>query len=191
MLLINLQYKFQYSEAEPDFFPEEERSRQPSVFSVIRQIFELFRSVDPYLGLYGAFGYDLVFQFENIEAKHKREAEQTDCHLFLPVELVVVDRQKEEAYKIEYHIDTPDGMTESWWNTGDEFPVVPAKADGKIKCDHAQGEFEQKVAKIQEGCRRGDFFEVVLSQHFLLLSGSRLRLYSKESVPKIPVLTVF
>jgi anthranilate synthase len=150
----------------PDLFPEEERSRQPSVFSVIRKIFELFRSVDPYLGLYGAFGYDLVYQFENIEAKHERDPEQTDCHLFLPVELVVVDRQKEEAYKIEYHIDTPDGMTESWWNTGEEFPLVSAKADGKIKCDHAQGEFEQKVAKIQEGCRRGDFFEVVLSQAF-------------------------
>ena len=150
----------------PDFFAEEERSRQPSVFSVIRKTFELFRSGDPYLGLYGAFGYDLVYQFEKIEAKHKRDPEQTDCHLFLPVELVVVDRQKEEAYKIEYHIHTPDGMTESWWNTGDEFPLVSGKADGKIKCDHESGEFEKKVKQIQEGCRRGDFFEVVLSQTF-------------------------
>ena len=150
----------------PDFFTEEERSRQPSVFSVIRKIFELFRSGDPYLGLYGAFGYDLVYQFEKIEAKHKRDPEQTDCHLFLPVELVVVDRQKEEACKIEYHIDTQDGMTESWWNTGDEFPLVSGKADGKIKCDHESGEFEKKVKQIQEGCRRGDFFEVVLSQTF-------------------------
>jgi len=150
----------------PDFFAEEERSRQPSVFSVIRKIFELFRSVDPYLGLYGAFGYDLVYQFENIEARHKRDPEQTDCHLFLPVELVIVDRQKEEASKIEYHIETPDGMTESWWNTGEEFQVAEGKADGKINCDHEAGEFEQKVAKIQEGCRRGDFFEVVLSQSF-------------------------
>ncbi|MBC8257991.1 MAG: anthranilate synthase component I [SAR324 cluster bacterium] len=150
----------------PDFFPEEERSRQPSLFSVIRKIFELFRSTDPYLGLYGAFGYDLVFQFENIEAKHQRDPEQIDCHLFLPVELVVVDRQKEEAYKIEYHIETLDGMTESWWNTGTEFPVTAGKADGIIKCDHKAGEFEQKVKKIQEGCSRGDFFEVVLSQAF-------------------------
>ena len=149
-----------------DFFAEEERSRQPSVFSVIRKIFELFRSVDPYLGLYGAFGYDLVYQFENIEARHKRDPEQTDCHLFLPVELVVVDRQKEEASKIEYHIETQDGMTESWWNTGEEFQVAEGKADGKINCDHEAGEFEQKVAKIQEGCWRGDFFEVVLSQSF-------------------------
>ena len=150
----------------PEFFTEEERSRQPSLFSVIRKIFELFQSDDPYLGFYGAFGYDLVFQFENIEAKHKRDPEQTDCHLFLPVELVVVDRQKEEASKIEYHIETPEGMTESWWNTGEEFQVPEGSADGKIICDHEAGEFEHKVAKIQEGCRRGDFFEVVLSQSF-------------------------
>jgi len=149
-----------------NFFPEEMRSRQPSVFSVIRQIFELFRSDDPYLGLYGAFGYDLVYQFEKIKEKHRRDSKQTDCHLFLPVELVVVDRQKEEAYKIEYHIDTPDGMTESWWNTGEEFPIVSVNTDGKIECDHAEGEFEKKVLKIKDGCRRGDFYEVVLSQSF-------------------------
>ena len=150
----------------PDFFFEEQRSRQPSVFSVVRKIFELFYSDDPYLGLYGAFGYDLVYQFENITPKLKRDSDQVDCHLFLPVELVIVDRQKEEAYKIEYHIDTPGGMTESWWNTGKEFPIVSSKRNGKIKCDHAAGDFEKKVLKIKEGCRRGDFYEVVLSQSF-------------------------
>ena len=46
-------------------FPEESRSRQPSVFSVLRRLIELFGSAeDQHLGLYGAFGYDLVFQFE-------------------------------------------------------------------------------------------------------------------------------
>ena len=170
----------------PDFFPEEERSRQPSIFSVIREIFDLFRSEDPYLGLYGAFGYDLVFQFENIEIKHERDPEQVDCHLFFPVELVVVDRQKEEAYKIEYHIDTPDGMTESWWNTGVEFPIVSAKTDGKINCDHSKGEFEQKVAKIQEGCRRGDFFEVVLSQSFSTLFSEQPSTLFKRICEKNP-----
>ncbi len=149
-----------------DFFFEEQRSRQPSVFSVIRRICDLFSSDDPYLGLYGAFGYDLVFQFENIVTKHKRDLEQADCHLYMPVDLVVVDRQKEEAYKIEYHIDTPDGMTESWWNTGEKFEIVSSNFDGKINCDHAAGEFEEKVKKIKDGCRKGDYYEVVLSQSF-------------------------
>lgn len=40
-----------------EYFPEEERSRQPSIFSVIRAIVRTFHSEgDPQLGLYGAFG---------------------------------------------------------------------------------------------------------------------------------------
>jgi anthranilate synthase len=47
------------------FFSEEERSKQPSVFSILREILKTFASPeDDHLGLYGAFGYDLVFQFE-------------------------------------------------------------------------------------------------------------------------------
>ena len=150
----------------PDFFPEEERSRQPSVFSVIRSLCELFRSEDSYLGLYGAFGYDLVLQFEEIATRHARDPEQVDCHLFLPVELVAVDRQKEEAFLLQYHIHTPDGLTESWWNTGAECPRASGTADGQIHCDHEPGAFQQKVERIREGCQRGDFFEIVLSQAF-------------------------
>jgi len=48
-------------------FTEEERTRQPSVFSALRALIDLFRHPDePHLGLYGAFGYDLAFQFEPI-----------------------------------------------------------------------------------------------------------------------------
>ena len=150
----------------PDFFPEEERSRQPGFFSLIRSIFKIFESEDPYLGLYGAFGYDLVFQFENITPRHQRDPQQVDCHLYLPVELVVVDRQKEEAHKIQYHVETPEGMTESWWNTGDSFEPVMGSEPAEFVSDHQPGEFEKKVQTIREGCREGDFFEVVLSQSF-------------------------
>ena len=45
------------SAAKPVLF-EEERTRQRSVFAVLRLLLNLFRSSeDPYLGLYGAFGY--------------------------------------------------------------------------------------------------------------------------------------
>ena len=47
-------------------FLEEERSRQPSVFSLVRLIISCFSSkADPDMGLYGAFGYDLTFQIPN------------------------------------------------------------------------------------------------------------------------------
>src|SRR5271170_1358964 len=51
----------------PAFFPEEQRSKQPSVFSILRALSEEFRnSEDDRLSLIGAFGYDLLFQFEPI-----------------------------------------------------------------------------------------------------------------------------
>ncbi|MBF0239817.1 MAG: anthranilate synthase component I [SAR324 cluster bacterium] len=149
----------------PAFFPEEERSKQPSIFSVIRCFYALFQGADDYLGLYGSMGYDLVFQFENITPRHSRNHEIHDCHLFFPLELYVVDRQKEVAYRLEYTIHTPEGHTTSD-HSGLRYPVVQGNADGVIACDHQPGEFERKVSAIREGCRRGDFFEVVLSQSF-------------------------
>src|SRR5260370_7113565 len=45
-------------------FPEEQRSRQPSIFSVLRGLNDLFGSPeDEHLGFYGAFAYALVFPF--------------------------------------------------------------------------------------------------------------------------------
>ena len=42
---------------------EEDRSKRPTVFSAVREIMDAFAGTDPHLGLYGAFGYDLAFQF--------------------------------------------------------------------------------------------------------------------------------
>ena len=102
--------------------------------------------------------FSLVFQFETIETKHERDDDHSDLHLFLPVEMVVVDRQKEEANKIEFNIHTPAGITESWWNTGSEFSVAAGNSDGQIHCDHKIGEFEKKVSEenrlITKGSRR-------------------------------------
>ena len=48
-------------------FTEEDRSRQPSVFSLLRALVDLlFHEDEPHLGLYGAFGYDLALQFEPV-----------------------------------------------------------------------------------------------------------------------------
>ena len=51
----------------PKLFPEEERSKQPSAFSILRAIIGEFGSdQDSRLALVGAFGYDLLFQFDPI-----------------------------------------------------------------------------------------------------------------------------
>ena len=44
-----------------EIVPEEQRSRQPSIFSLLRAVIELFSNdEDQHFGLYGAFGYDLA-----------------------------------------------------------------------------------------------------------------------------------
>lgn len=67
-------------------FPEEQRSRQPSVFSVVRAIIgSFFEDSEGICGLYGAFSYDLAFQFEKVKMKHERPTDQRDIVLYVVV----------------------------------------------------------------------------------------------------------
>ncbi len=97
--------------AEPDReFTEEERSRRPTVFSALREIAAAFGCDDPHLGLYGAFGYDLAFQFEPVRLRRQRPAEQRDLVLHLPDEIWVLDRKREEAVRYAYEFECGGGL---------------------------------------------------------------------------------
>jgi anthranilate synthase len=153
----------------PEYFPEEQRSKQPSVFSVLRVLCDVMGSTEPEgsnFGLYGAFGYDLVCEFEDLKLHHERPAEQPDCILYLPLELIVVDRKKEVAIKQSYSVLTPEGWTGSMPGGGNSYVSEAGQGSREIECDHAPGEFAQKVSRVIEGTKRGDYFEVVLSQTF-------------------------
>lgn len=148
----------------PDRFPEEERSKQPTFFSILRTLIQQFGSkTDPHLGLYGSFGYDLVFQFEPIRFKHKRDPGAKDAHLFLPDEIVVVDHRKQEAHVRRYDFVSPGADTRAYPRMGEELSLRRG-TPGLVMSDHAEGEYAEKVRSIQHDCRQGDFFEVVLSQ---------------------------
>jgi len=151
------------------FFSEEERSRQPSIFSVLRELMNSFRSGSPageHFGLYGAFGYDLVLEFEDIKLKHDRSAASKECQLFLPLEVIVVDRKRETASRYRYDVTTPRGKTSALSGGGEKFSLPPPSGSAEIECDHRPGEFADKVKKVIEGAAAGDYFEVVLSQTF-------------------------
>jgi anthranilate synthase len=152
-----------------EFFTEEQRSRQPSIFSLIRTLVDILKTEEPigsHLGLYGAFGYDLIFNFENIKQNLKRDSQNPDCHLFLPLELIIVDRKKETAEQVSFEISDDNHNTNDFQSGGYDFPASQPKGDSTIVCDHQPGEFAKKVAKVIEGTKRGDYFEVVLSQTF-------------------------
>ncbi len=156
----------------PSDFPEEQRSKQPSIFSVLRAICSLMACDDEYLSMFGAFGYDLVFQFEPIEFKHDRSKVGADCHLFLPDRVVAIDRQKQNAFKLSYEFTgLHGGSTEGVPVTGQRQEMSRGISSTEIMCDHQEGEYAGKVEQIREGCRCGDFFEVVLSQMFSVKCG--------------------
>ncbi len=93
-------------------FSEEMRSRQPSVFSVLRALVALFASPqDQHLGFYGAFGYDLVFQFEPMRLTLPRPEDQRDLVLYLPDEILVVDHMRQSAATHRYEFECGGGST--------------------------------------------------------------------------------
>lgn len=143
------------------FFPEDHRSRQASIFSVIRIIKDLLGSAeDSFLGLYGAFGYDLVFQFEDLQMKHQREQETADLCLYIPDRLLVVDHRMMQSACISYHFSAPGRETEK---IAAQMPSPKENRRPPAVGDAPHGRYAALVRKAHEYFARGDLFEVVPS----------------------------
>jgi anthranilate synthase len=160
---------------------EEDRSKRPTVFSAVREIIGAFAGTDPHLGLYGAFGYDLAFQFEPVTLRRDRPGSQRDLVLHLPDELFVVDRKRETAIRYAYEF-TVDGAS----TAGLARETAPAgPADGHAAGVPAQdlparpepGSYARTVERARERFARGDLFEVVPSQAFRAPCGSAAAFY--------------
>lgn len=148
-------------------FTEEQRSRQPSIFSVLRELIDLLRANDDsHLGFYGAFGYDLTFQFDPIEFRLERDEQQRDLVLYLPDEILVVDRQRDTATRYRYEFTYANATTSVV--ARDSAPAVQPVLNGEVlsESDHAPGEYEDTVRRGIEAFKRGDLFEVVPGQVF-------------------------
>jgi anthranilate synthase len=156
--------------AEPDReFTEEERSRRPTVFSALREIAAAFGCDDPHLGLYGAFGYDLAFQFEPVRLRRQRPAEQRDLVLHLPDEIWVLDRKREEAiryaYEFECEGESTAGFDRRTARTG--LPQAPPSVrDKELPPPPQPGSYARVVQEARERFACGDLFEVVPSHVF-------------------------
>lgn len=148
-------------------YSEEERSKQPSVFAVVREILQTFFSTeDEHLGLYGPFSYDLVFQFESMPKHRLRPADQRDLVLYLPDELVVVDYYQQQAYSLQYEFETELGSTKGLPRTGEFIDYKGKLGKPNQNSDHASGEYANLVVEALNYFKRGDLFEVVPSQTF-------------------------
>ncbi len=148
-------------------FPEEERSKQPSPFSILRTLVEEFRTTeDSRLELLGAFGYDLLLDFDPIELRLPRDNHKA-LHLFLCDDIYYMDRKKEVIERFQYDFAGNGGDTAGLPRTSPNIePVAAADAGHEIVSDHSPEEYMEKVETVREGMRQGNYYEVVLRQTF-------------------------
>jgi anthranilate synthase len=142
--------------------PEEERSRRPTVFTALRAIVAALKIDDPHLGLYGAFGYDLAFQFEPVTLRRQRPEGQRDLVLHLPDEIWVLDRRREEATRYRYEFTVHGRSTRGLER---QTPDAPESAsplpDKELPPQPVAGRYAATVKLAKEKFARGDLFEVV------------------------------
>jgi anthranilate synthase len=149
---------------------EEDRSRRPTVFSAVREVIGAFAGDEEHLGLYGAFGYDLAFQFEPVTPRFDRPASQRDLVLHLPDELYVVDRKRETAMRYSYEFIVAGASTAGLPR---DTPAAGRTSVGAAVVSHENlperpepGTFARVVDQARDRFARGDLFEVVPSQAF-------------------------
>ena len=149
---------------------------QPSLFSVVRALVDLFgynsdESGDLQLGLYGAFGYDLTFQFEPIRLSQQRDPTQRDLLLYLADEIVVVDQSRHSAWTVSLDFSYGSKSTKGLPHEGNSSPFLPfaenPRNGGEFSPrDTPKGDFTKAVDRAKHEFKMGNLFEAVLSQTF-------------------------
>ncbi|WP_328872605.1 anthranilate synthase component I [Streptomyces sp. NBC_00287] len=146
-------------------FAEEDRTRQVGVFAVVRAVVEgLALHDDSLLGLYGAFGYDLIFQVDPVTLTQHRAPGDRDMVLHLPDTVYELDLAADEAIRHDYEFRVGASRTDGLDRRTPARRFV-AVADAPER-DHAPGEYARVVEKARPLFRSGDLFEVVPSQSF-------------------------
>lgn len=149
---------------------------QPSLFSVVRALVDLFgydsdKTGDIQLGLYGAFGYDLTFQFEPIRLAQERDPTQRDMQLYLADELVIVDQGRNSAWTVSFDFSYGLKSTKGLPHEGKIAPFLPFDEHPSNKGDFVdrdtpKGDFTKSVDRAKHEFKVGNLFEAVLSQTF-------------------------
>ena len=140
----------------PELFPEEERSKQPSAFSILRALIGEFQSEqDSRLALVGAFGYDLLFQFDPIELKLPRHGDK-DLQLFLCDDIYYMDRKKEQIERFRYDFELGDLSTAGLARTGAPARRSPKRPDNDIESDHQPKSTWPRWKRCAKACARAN-----------------------------------
>ncbi len=166
-----------------DDFEEGERSKQKNISRVVRLFLNKFKMQGrEMLGLYGAFSYDFVKQFENIP-NLLPEDDVNDFRLLLCDTFVFFDHLKEVKEVIAYRESEEESLAvceelkkriEGHDVESEGFEVL------NDKFDLEQKEFEALVENARDLAKRGELFEVVYSNTLRAkFKGDAFALYKK------------
>lgn len=147
---------------------EDKRLRQPSLMTVVRCLRAVLDTPDdPYLGLYGTFGYDLALQIDPITRRLPRPADQRDLVLFLPDRIVIEEPLSHTVTRVSYEFEYGDTGTAKLDRSG-PIAVVQQTVPTAAPADDAfaPGAYAKVVESALQRFRAGDLFEVVPSQTF-------------------------
>ncbi|ADD40399.1 anthranilate synthase component I [Stackebrandtia nassauensis] len=157
-------------------FAEEERSRQSSVFTGVRALLAALACEDEHLGFYGAFGYDLAFQFEPMALAKAREDGDRELVLQLPDALSIWDREREIAHHFSYEFEV-DGVSTEGLPRGTEAldyrPATEAPEGPK------PGSYAETVRLAKTEFAAGNLFEVVPSHRMHAVCDSPAGFYRR------------
>ena len=142
-----------------DFDPdlvEEERIRKTSAASFLRSLFQNFSTDNRFAGLYGAFAYDFVRNFEDIGHRHDKEPGE-DFVLFLPSDIYVFDEIRREGNHYEMQIvGSKEPFRSHNLNLNDT-------SDLRFE-SMSEEEYIGKVTSIISDIKNGRFMQCVLSR---------------------------
>lgn len=149
---------------------ENERINRQNSAQIIRFLLKKFQNEKKtFLGLYGAFSYYFVYQFEEI--KRKKTSETEDFHLFLFDSIITFDHILKKC-ELNLYRSNSDELTLAIKNINSKIEINKKidKSDNKeikiskIIYSPSDDEFKNQIKKAIEYCVLGEFMEVVLSR---------------------------
>lgn len=171
---------------------EEQRSKTAGVVPLLKHMLALFQHPgESMLGLYGAFAYDMAFQFDAIERHLSRDSQQRDLQFYLPDEVLTVDPVSGAGHLYQYdfivtdasgRMETTGGLRRE---TAKQVPAIltanpggmeiikernedmsAGSIDSSVDHDHSAADYQNVVKSALSEIAKGNLFEVVPSRTF-------------------------
>ncbi len=169
--------------SETSVLDESSRSQKKNIAQVIRLFLTKFKSPEKtMMGLYGAFSYDFIRLFENINNNLPKN-DIPDFNLFLYDTFIKIDHIKEKSEIICFRNSNEEGIStiNSICNVlNTPMPqILPAVVKNQ-KFEFAKTDYESMVQRTREYITEGEIFEAVLANNLEAdFEGDALDLYLK------------